>query len=94
MTGDLVSLQATVYGHVQGVFFRAFVTSRALELGATGYARNLLDGTVEVRAEGERPQLEKLVESLRVGPPAARVDKVVTHWSKYTGSYTEFGLGR
>ena len=89
---DLASLQATVYGRVQGVFFRAFVTRWARELSLAGYVRNLPDGAVEVRAEGERQQLEKLVGYLKVGPPAARVNEVVTGWSEYTGSYTSFDV--
>jgi acylphosphatase len=84
------SLQATVYGRVQGVFFRAFVTGRARELGLAGYVRNLPDGSVEVRAEGERQELEKLVGYLEVGPPASRVSKVVTSWPEYTGDYSGF----
>jgi len=47
---------------------------------------------VEVQAEGERKQLKKLIGSLEVGPPAARVKKVVAHWSKYTGSYSGFSI--
>ena len=90
---DLASLQATVYGRVQGVFFRAFVTRWAGQLGLAGYVRNLPDGAVEVRAEGERQQLEKLVGYLKVGPPAARVKEVVTSWSEYTGNYHSFSVG-
>ena len=90
---DLASVQAIVYGYVQGVFFRAFVSRRAAELGLTGYVRNLPDDeAVEVQAEGERKQLEKLVSFLKVGPPAAKVEKVVTNWSEYTGSYSHFSI--
>lgn len=94
MMADLSSLRATVYGRVQGVFFRAFVTNLARELCLAGYVRNLPDGAVEVQAEGERRQLEKLVGYLKVGPPAARVDKVVTNWSEYTGNYPGFSVRR
>lgn len=87
---DSACLQANVSGRVQGVFFRAFVIRRARELGLTGYAGNLPDGTVEVRAEGERQKLEQLVGYLREGPPAARVDKVAITWSEYTGNYSGF----
>ena len=87
---DSASLQATVYGRVQGVFFRAFVTQCARELGLTGYVRNVPDGTVEVWAEGERQQLEKLVGYLREGPPGARVSEVVTSWAEYTGNFSGF----
>ena len=90
MMADLVSLQATVSGHVQGVFFRAFVTGYARELGLAGYVGNRPDGTVEVRAEGAKQSLEKLVGYIEVGPPSARVEKVETRWSDYTGNYSGF----
>jgi acylphosphatase len=89
---DLVSLQATVRGRVHGVFFRAFVETRAEELKLTGYVRNRTDGTVEVRAEGKRPQLEKLVEYLKAGPPAARVEEVMAAWAEYTGEFSRFNV--
>jgi len=90
---DLASVRVVVYGYVQGVFFRAFASRQATKLGLSGYVRNLSTGeAVEVQAEGERKQLEKLIGSLEVGPPAARVEKVVTNWSKYTGSYSGFSI--
>ncbi len=89
---NLSSVQATVYGRVQGVYFRAFVSRRARELGLTGYVRNAPDRTVEVHAEGEREQLEELIDHLRVGPSYARVDRVDADWSEYTGSYADFSI--
>jgi acylphosphatase len=90
---DLASLQATVYGYVQGVFFRAFVAQQAKELNLTGYVRNLRGGgEVEVVAEGERKKLEKLIARLKVGPPAARVERVVASWSEYSGAYSGFRI--
>ena len=91
--GDLASVRAVVYGYVQGVFFRAFVSRKARELGLTGYVRNLPGReAVEVQAEGEREQLERLIDHLKVGPPAARVKRVVTKWSGYTGNYPGFSV--
>ncbi len=92
MTVDLASLRALVSGFVQGVSFRAFVATRARELGVSGFVRNLPDGRVEVVAEGERKQLEKLVGYLAVGPRAASVEKVVTTWSDRTGNYPGFRI--
>ena len=92
MMADSASLQVTVYGRVQGVFFRDFVARWARELGLAGYVCNHYDCTVEVRAEGERQQLEKLVGYLREGPPTARVVKLVTSWSEYTGDYSGFSV--
>jgi len=90
---DLASVRVVVYGYVQGVFFRAFTSRQATRLGLSGYVRNLpTGGAVEVQAEGERKQLEKLIGSLEVGSPTARVGKVVASWSKYTGSYSGFSI--
>jgi acylphosphatase len=52
--------------------------------------RNLPSGDVEVVAEGERERVEKMVEYLKRGPPAAIVRRVVTSWSEYTGYYSSF----
>ena len=90
---DLASVQAIVYGYVQGVFFRAFASRRATELGLTGYVCNLPGGeAVEVNAEGERKQLEELIDYLKLGPPTARVGRVITKWSEYTGNYSGFSI--
>jgi len=87
------SLQAIVHGQVQGVFFRAFVSQKAAELGLTGYVRNLSSGReVEVRAEGERDKLDRLVDHLKAGPPNAKVERVSTNWSRYTGRFSGFEI--
>jgi len=88
---NLASVRATVYGSVQGVYFRDFAFRRAVELGLTGYVRNLRQAeVVEVYAEGEREQLVILISHLKVGPPSARVTRVMTDWSEYTGSHSDF----
>lgn len=94
MSEELASVRATVYGRVQGVFFRSFTSRKARDLGLTGYVRNMPDGTVEVYAEGEKEKLEELIAALKVGPPAAKVEKVATHWSDYSGKYPGFVVSR
>jgi acylphosphatase len=89
---EMASLQATVRGRVQGVFFRTFVEELAEELNLTGYVRNRTDGVVEVRAEGEKQRLEKLLERLKAGPPAARVHNVVASWAEYSGNFSGFRI--
>lgn len=89
---DPASLQAIVYGRVQGVFFRDFVRRQAAKADLTGYVHNLPDGAVEVRAAGEREQLAELVAHLRAGPPAARVERVMTSWSEFDGHYPGFSI--
>ncbi|MFH1640052.1 MAG: acylphosphatase [Chloroflexota bacterium] len=88
---DLTAVRVVVRGYVQGVFFRAFTEREANAFGLKGYVSNLPDGeSVEVRAEGERRKLQKLIELLRTGPPLARVKKIEIEWMEYSGLYTTF----
>ena len=88
---ELASLSATVYGRVQGVFFRSFASRHARALGLTGYVRNLPQGrAVEVFVEGEREKLEELLGHLGDGPPGGRVDRVEAEWSEYKGEFHRF----
>jgi len=90
---EMTHLSATVYGRVQGVFFRYFVRNIARNLGLKGYVCNLpSDDAVEVQAEGEKQQLEKLIEQLKIGPPGARVKRVEINWSDYSGQFTTFSI--
>jgi acylphosphatase len=86
----LTRLTATAHGRVHGVGYRYFVIEEANALGLRGYARNLPGGTVEVIAEGTRPLLERLLEALRKGPPAAYVQDVETGWGPATGEFVGF----
>ncbi|SEW27367.1 acylphosphatase [Austwickia chelonae] len=70
-----------VRGRVQGVGFRWWTRSRALELGLVGFARNMADGRVEVCAQGDPAALEQLHLLLAEKPSSAgrpgRVESVV-----------------
>jgi len=70
--GDAARLYR-VRGLVQGVGFRYFVYRAALELGLTGYVKNLDDGRVEVYAVGPETKLSELARRLWKGPSHADV---------------------
>ncbi len=83
-------LHAVVEGRVQGVGFRYFVLDSAQSLGCTGWVRNRWDDTVEVIAEGERSDLDRLLQALRRGPSAAYVTNVNVDWQPANGEYSSF----
>ncbi len=86
-------LTAWVHGHVQGVGFRWWVRSRALELGLAGSATNYADGRVLVIAEGETAELEKLLTLLREQPStAARPGEVTVVVESYSEPKGESGF--
>ncbi len=66
-----------VGGVVQGVAFRAYTRSRAIELDLDGCVRNLPDGRVEVIAAGTPVALDTLEAWLWEGSPASHVREVL-----------------
>ena len=79
---NAVRLTAWVLGRVQGVGFRWWTRSRALELGLTGYVANQTDGRVLVVAQGPRPDCERLLALLRGGSTPGSVDTVVADFAE------------
>lgn len=69
-------VKAIVRGRVQGVAYRAFVKKHALDLGLSGYAKNLANGDVEVVACGEETAIGLLLDYCRQGPPLAAVTEL------------------
>ena len=65
-----------VSGRVQGVGFRFATQEQALQLGLTGWVRNIPDGSVEILAEGTAPALIFFEEWLWQGPPMSWIEKV------------------
>jgi len=80
-----VRLIAFVHGQVQGVGFRWWTRSRALELGLTGSATNLPAGRVQVVAEGSRSSCEQLLERLRSGNTPGSVVLVIEQYAAPRG---------
>ena len=72
----MTDLHGLVSGRVQGVGFRYFVTRCAQAASVHGFVRNLPDGRVEFRLQGDMVTVEKVLEQIRQGPTHARVDSV------------------
>lgn len=83
-------LHLLISGRVQGVLFRQYARAKALELGLTGFAKNLIDGKVEIVVEGPKEKVEVFVEWVQKGPTLARVDNVETAEEEYTGEFEGF----
>jgi len=89
-----LKVRAHVYvgGRVQGVFFRSETQDEAVRRNVAGWVKNLPDGRVEAVFEGEKENVEKLVEFCKRGPPGARVTKVDVEWQNFTGEFKNFNI--
>ena len=84
----LLTLHLNISGRVQGVWYREAMRLEAERLGVAGWVRNGHDGSVEAMVQGEENAVAELVAWAKRGPPAARVDQVMT--SPATGTFTRF----
>ncbi len=88
------AVKLIVQGTVQGVFFRNFCKEHANKLGLRGYVRNLENGDVELRLEGEAGKIEEMVKDVQAGPAHARIRNVTVEEVKWTGEFSEFKVLR
>ena len=71
------SIQITVIGKVQGVWFRKFTHEKANKLGLYGYVTNQNDGSVFIEVTGEKQKLDMFVHWLQYkGSPLSKVTDV------------------
>lgn len=76
-TDSLERRRYEIRGRVQGVGFRYWATIQAAAIGLIGTIMNRADGAVEMEVAGTADQIARMEGLLSVGPPAARVDRVV-----------------
>lgn len=86
------SAHIIVTGIVQGVGFRYFAYRHAVRLNLKGWVCNRYYNQVEVEVEGEKSNIEELIDQLRDGPRFAEVQKVDVTWIDFQGQYTSFDV--
>ena len=85
-------LSAIAHGRVQGVGFRYFTKTMADNLGLMGWVRNLGDGTVEILAVGNPPDLERFLHEIQRGPVGSWVEKVDYQWFEEPPVFRSFNI--
>ncbi len=85
-------LHVYIEGRVQGVFFRASTMEESCSLGLSGWVKNCSDGRVEAVFEGERDNVEQVLEWCHKGPPGAMVRNVEVNWEDTTGEFDSFSI--
>ncbi|KAB2805418.1 acylphosphatase [Phaeocystidibacter luteus] len=66
----------TIYGRVQGVFYRKSTQQKARQLGLVGWVMNRPDGSVLAEIQGTEELLQEMVDWCWQGPPACDVIKI------------------
>ncbi len=70
------SYRFLVYGRVQGVYYRKFVSQRVRELSFKGFIRNLPNGSVEVVVRVNKDDIKEIKRILLEGSPMSEVKDI------------------
>lgn len=76
MKASKVAKHLRIYGHVQGVSYRAWSIQTAQQIGLTGWVRNRKDGSVEALAIGDTEGLQRFITACHKGPTLAKVENI------------------
>ena len=85
------SVRLYIKGTVQGVFFRQFIKENAERYNVKGFVRNLEDGRVEVFAEGNQEDVEKMIELCKQGQKHSKIEDVEIKEERFQ-DFKEFKL--
>ncbi|UBF28201.1 acylphosphatase [Kovacikia minuta CCNUW1] len=80
-----IRAHAFISGRVQGVGYRFTTQDVALELGISGWVRNLPDGRVEAVFEGTEAQVKQMIDWCHRGPRGAIVSRVEVQNETFEG---------
>lgn len=89
----MTAVSISISGRVQGVGFRAWTVRQALQLGVTGWVKNLPDGQVAVHVQGDQQLIQQFCDMLWSGPEGADVQSVLCQ-PAHVASFTSFEVHR
>ena len=84
--------RVTIKGLVQGVSYRYHTLQMATAMNVTGWVRNMPNGDVQACLEGDRKDVEALIDWCRIGPRLASVDQVVVEREPFSGEFSDFRI--
>lgn len=85
-------IHCIVSGLVQGVYYRANTKEMAESLSLKGWVKNIPNGDVELKAFGNKENLDKLIDWLWKGPAAAKVSNVKVNRIEIKGKFEDFTI--
>lgn len=90
--GSMKQVDVLFSGQVQGVGFRYTVCRVASSLRVTGFVRNLVNGDVELVAEGSEQELIDFLNSIRNSCVGCHVTHERLSWAAATDVYDKFRI--
>jgi len=89
---EKVRAHIIVSGKVQGVGYRNNTFKQAKKIGVNGWIRNLEDGRVEAVFEGEKQEVEKIVNWAKRGPLSTNISDFKIEWQEPKEEFKNFEI--
>ena len=86
------NVHVLIFGHVQGVWFRASTKQKAEQLSLKGWVRNKDDGCVEAVFQGDKNQVIEMINWCCQGPALAKVEKVEVTKKQFVDILKDFSI--
>ena len=94
-SGERVEAKIGITGRVQGVGFRPFIYRVAVKNGLVGHVINLGDAGVEIVVEGEKSQVDRFLEDVRLeAPEVSEIEEIFSEYRPYRGRFNEFVIDK
>ena len=87
------SIRLHITGSVQSLFYEQFIMKHALDLKVRGYLRKLEDGRLEIFAEGDHENVDKLISVAKIGPQHSQIRNIQLTPEKFQ-DFKEFKIIR
>ena len=87
-----VRTRILIEGRLHGMNFRLKTQQQATKLGLAGFVRNLSDGRIEIEAQGNKEQVESLLDWCQQEPHSSNIKSILFRYEEPNKSYTDFML--
>jgi len=89
---NTVRARILIEGRLQGMNFRYETQTQATRLGLAGFVRSLSDGRIEIQAQGDKDNVESLLDWCQQEPHGSSIKSILFRYDEPNKNYTEFML--
>jgi acylphosphatase len=87
-----VRVRILIEGRLQGANFRFNAQKEASRLNLVGFIRNLADGRIEIEAQGEQDQVDKILAWCQEEPHGSQIKSILFRYDDPINRYSEFNV--
>jgi acylphosphatase len=83
-------IRILIEGRLQGANFRYHTQQQAQKLGLAGFVRNLSDGRIEIDAQGDDDNIDKMLAWYQEGPQSGQIKSILFRYDELNENASDF----